>query len=80
MFAQAMSRNSPTAPKSARMIPRVELWVDLINALLTCFTVPFSQTVLTLLYFDQRVRKEGYGIEMQAAALAAESGRAPSAG
>jgi len=62
------------------MVDRVTLWVDVIGAVLTCFTVPFSQAVLTLLYFDQRVRKEGYGIEMQAAALASEPPRAPSMG
>jgi len=53
------------------------IWVDLTAMLLTCFTAPFSNSVLTLLYYDQRVRKEGLGIELQAASI----GRAiPAAG
>ena len=50
---------------------RVPAWLEILTAFISCFTVPFPEAVLTLLYFDQRVRKEGFGIEMQAAALAA---------
>jgi hypothetical protein len=53
-----------TDPKATNSV-----WMIIAAALLACFTTPFSQSVLTLLYFDQRVRKEGFGIELQAAAL-----------
>lgn len=46
-----------------------KVWLNVASMLLQCLTTPFTHCVLTLLYFDQRVRKEGLGIEMQAAAL-----------
>jgi hypothetical protein len=56
---------------------RTNVWVQIISTLVGCFTTPFSQSINTLLYLDQRVRKEGFGIEMQAAAIAPA---APAAG
>lgn len=63
-FAMFQSESDPRA-----IVAGAPLWIVIAGLLLQCLTAPFSQCVLTLLYFDQRVRKEGLGIEMQAAAL-----------
>lgn len=69
VFGMAAMFSSATADLLMQSGTRPSVWIDVTAALLACFTTPFSQSVLTLLYFDQRVRKEGLGIEMQAAAL-----------
>ena len=38
------------------------------------FTYPLTGTITTLLYYDQRVRKEGFDMELAAAALSEEQG------
>ena len=40
-----------------------------IYALMSALTTPFSSAVVVLLYFDQRVRKEGLDVEMSTASL-----------
>lgn len=43
--------------------------LTLVANISVVFIAPFSHSLTTLMYFDQRVRKEGFGIEAQAAAL-----------
>jgi len=38
-----------------------------ITAVVDIFTMPILPIGITLLYFDQRIRKEGFDIEMMAA-------------
>jgi hypothetical protein len=44
----------------------------LVNALATVLVTPFGMLVVVLLYFDLRIRKEGFDIEMMARELATE--------
>lgn len=47
------------------------------TALMELVTLPFLGAVATVVYFDLRVRKEGYDLEMMAAELELRSGAAP---
>jgi hypothetical protein len=40
-----------------------------LSILITALTAPYSAATLTLLYYDQRVRKEGLDIELSTASL-----------
>lgn len=42
-------------------------WLSAIGVLVSGLTLPFSQIVVTLLYYDLRVRKEGLDVELAAA-------------
>jgi hypothetical protein len=44
-----------------------------VNALATVITTPFVMLVIVLLYFDLRIRKEGFDIEVMARELASAS-------
>jgi hypothetical protein len=48
-----------------------------LQVLVQCLTFPFSVGSVTLLYYDQRVRKEGLDVEMSASALDGLAGEAP---
>ncbi len=45
------------------------IWVVFANALVAALTTPFANACLTLLYYDQRVRKEGLDVELSASAI-----------
>jgi hypothetical protein len=50
--------------------PRVQLLINTCaNAVISVITTPFSMIAYTLLYFDLRVRKEGFDLEHQASTL-----------
>jgi len=42
------------------------------TTLASCITYPYSAAVLTILYFDQRVRKEGFDVQMLAEGVGAK--------
>lgn len=55
--------------------PRIATWSDLVSYVIrrcfslafTCLMLPFSIIGATLVYFDRRIRKEGFDIEVMAA-------------
>ncbi|MBI1851574.1 MAG: hypothetical protein HYR85_14630 [Planctomycetes bacterium] len=54
--------------------------ISILGTLITVIAIPFSETVMTLLYFDQRVRKEGFDVKLAAAEIGeafAEAGPVP---
>jgi len=44
-----------------------------VGAIIMCFAYPFLGVVTTLLYYDLRVRKEGFDLEIMTEQLAATS-------
>jgi hypothetical protein len=44
-----------------------------VGAIIMCFAYPFLGVVTTLLYYDLRVRKEGFDLEVMTEQLAATS-------
>lgn len=76
LFFVVMSLRHGQLSASARVLQQVVAFVT------TTFIGPMYATGLTLFYYDQRVRKEGYDIEwmMQAAGLTQAAGPAQEAG
>lgn len=45
------------------------IWITVGGVLVSALTGPYSSAALTLLYYDQRVRKDGLDVELAAAAV-----------
>lgn len=56
--------------------PAFYVWVTALNVIVTVLTTPFTNLVVVLLYFDARIRKEGFDLEV----MARELGGQPSTG
>jgi hypothetical protein len=52
------------------------VWVAVVSVVISVLTTPFAELVVVLLYFDARIRKEGFDLEV----MARELGRQPSTG
>jgi hypothetical protein len=63
----------------ARLVGLGTSFTNLATNIVHLFIYPFATVVLTLLYYDLRIRKEGFDLEVMAAELGARTAPAPTA-
>jgi hypothetical protein len=52
------------------LVPMVPIARILMNAVVQLFVAPLLPIVLTVLYYDQRIRKDGFDLEVMARGIA----------